>query len=56
MMLWLDMLLRFYVVIEPVIFGRLKKPTLLFLLFILNNVNVTDVNVTRPDVVGPFFL
>ena len=54
MMLWLDMLLKFYVVTEPVIIGRWKV-NLIILLFILNNVIVTDINVTRPDVVGPFY-
>ena len=54
-MLWLDMFLRFYVAIKPVIIGRWKSQ-LIILLFILNNIIVTDVNVTRPDVVGPIYL
>ena len=54
-MLWLEMLLRFYDVIEPVTVGRWKAKFII-LLFILNIVIVTDVNVMRPDVVGPFYL
>ena len=32
------------------------KANFIILLFILKNVIVTGVNVTRPDVVGPFYL
>ena len=52
MMLWLDILLRFYVVTEPVIVGIWNSHILLFILII---VIVTDVTVTRPDVISPFY-
>ena len=32
------------------------KANFIILLFNLNNVIVTDVNVTRPDVIGPYYL
>ena len=42
------MLLRFYVLIEPVNVGRWKKLTFIFLFYILIDVIVTDVNTLAP--------
>ena len=50
MMLWVDMLLRLYIVIEPYyVFWQMEQPFLLFIYFYYY-VTVTDVIVTRPDV------
>ena len=49
MMLWLDMILRSYVIIEPhYIFGRWNSQ---FHYLFNNYVVVTDVTVIRPDVI-----
>ena len=50
MMLWVDIQLRFYVVIEPYyVFWQVEQPILLFIYFDYY-VIVTDVIVTRPGV------
>ena len=53
-MLWVDMLLRSYVVIEP--YYVLVDGTANFIVYFNNNVIVTDVIVTRPDVIEAHFI
>ena len=52
-MLWTDMLLRSYVVIEP--YYVLANGTANFIIYFNNYVNVTDVIVTRPHVIEAHF-
>ena len=51
MVLWLDTLLSHYVVIKCFIIGIWNGQ-----FYYLINVLVTDVIVTRPDVISPFYL
>ena len=53
MMLWVDILLRSYVVIEP--YYVLADGTANFIIY-FNNYVVTDVTVTSPDVIEAHFI
>ena len=54
MMLWVDMLLRSYVVTEP--YYVLADGTANFITYFDNYVIVTDATVTRPDVIEAHFI
>ena len=54
MMFWVDMLLRSYTVVEP--YNVLADRTVNFIIYFNNYVIVTDVIVSRPDVIEAHFI